>query len=728
MFDRARPRHVSHRCSLALTAALLGCSHGGAQSSGAQETSSITASMPTPPTVEARPHVVQSPNGDREDPYYWLRDDTRQDPDMLAYLEAENAYRDAMLSPVVGLQEELFNELVGRMKKDDADPPHFDRGYYYYSRVEEGKEYDILARKKGSLDAAEEIVLDQNERARGHDFYRNSGNKVSPNAKILAFAEDTVGRRQYVIRFRNLETGEVLEDEIVNANTSMAWAADSETLFYVEKDPVTLLGKRVRAHRLGTDPSADRMVYEEQDPTFYMSVGTTTDHRFVTINLSQTLATEIRYLPADQPEGTWQVLKARARDFEYAADHIGDRWVIRTNWQQPNFRLMEASDDAVTDPGSWREILSGDENTMISGFKLFDDHLVVRERRGGLTQLRVRDWSDGAERLVPTDEEVYTLSFDVNRDPGSDWFRYAYSSLVTPTSVYELNMKTGERRLLKRDEVLGGFDRNNYETTRVWAPARDGTRVPVSLVWRKGVARDGSAPLYQYAYGSYGSTVDPRFRGWVLSLLDRGFVFAIAHIRGGQIMGRQWYEDGKLLTKKNTFTDFIDVTRHLIAEGYCDPNKVSASGASAGGLLMGAIANMAPELYTVIVAGVPFVDVVTTMLDESIPLTTNEFDEWGNPKQKAYYDYMLSYSPYDNVEAKSYPAMLVTTGLWDSQVQYFEPAKWVARLRARKTDDNPLIFSVNMEAGHGGASGRFLRQKERAREIAFVLQQFGMVN
>ena len=459
-----------------------------------------------------------------------------------------------------------------------------------------------------------------------------------------------------------------------------------------------------------------------------MSVGTTADHKFVTIDLSQTVATELRYLPADTPDGEWKVLRARERGFEYAADHLGDRWVIRTNWQQPNFRLLEASDETVGDSNAWRELLSGDETTMIGGFELFDDHLVVRERSGGQTRLRVRDWKDGAQRLVPTDEEVYAISLDVNRDPGSDWVRYAYSSLVTPGSVYELNMKTGERRLLKRDEVLGGFDRANYETRRVWATARDGTRVPVSLVWRKGVAQDGTAPLYQYAYGSYGSTVDPRFRGWVLSLLDRGFVFAIAHVRGGQMMGRQWYEDGKLLTKKNTFTDFIDVTRFLIAEGYCDPAKVSASGASAGGLLMGAVANMAPELYTVIVAGVPFVDVVTTMLDESIPLTTNEFDEWGNPKQKAYYDYMLSYSPYDNVEAKGYPAMLVTTGLWDSQVQYFEPAKWVARLRARKTDDNPLVFSVNMEAGHGGASGRFLRQKETARELAFILQQFGMVD
>jgi oligopeptidase B len=669
---------------------------------------------------------VQSPNGDRNDDYYWLRDDARKDPEVLAYLEAENAYRDAMMAPVAALQQTLFDELVGRMKKDDAVPPHLDRGYHYYHRYEDGKEYRIVARKKGSLDAPEEVILDQNERAQGHDFYSNGDYEISPSGTLMAFAEDTVGRRQYVIRFKNLETGEILPDALPNANANMQWAADNKTLFYVEKDPVTLLGKRVKSHVLGTDPATDAVVYEENDPTFYMSVGETSDRRYMLIRLRHTVMSEVRVLAADDPGGTWTVFKPRERDVEYSLDHLEDRWIIRTNWKQRNFRLLEAKDAVASTPEAWTELASGDATTMIAGFAVFDDHLVIRERADGLTRLRIRDWDGGAERLVETDESVYTVQLGTNMETATDWLRYGYASRVTPNTTYEVNMKTGARRVLKRDEVLGGFDRDNYETRRVWAEARDGTKVPVSLVWRKGVAQDGTAPLYQYAYGSYGSSVDPRFRSSVLSLLDRGFVFAIAHVRGGQEMGRQWYEDGKLLTKKNTFTDFIDVTEFLVSEKYCDPKKVSAAGGSAGGLLMGAVANMRPDLYTAIVANVPFVDVVTTMLDESIPLTTNEFDEWGNPKQKAYYDYMLSYSPYDNVQAQAYPAMLVTTGLWDSQVQYFEPAKWVAKLRTLKTDDNALVFSVNMDAGHGGASGRFQRQEETAREYAFIFQQFGI--
>lgn len=708
-------------------AASLGCSKPAPDSPGStQPAPPASSTMSQPPTVPARPYLVRSPHGDRNDDYYWLRDDERKNPEVLAYLQAENAYRDAMMAPVAGLQETLFDELVGRMKKDDSAPPYADRGYLYYHRYEPGKEYRILARKKGSHSAPEEVILDQNQRAKGHDFYSNGAYQISPNGMLMAFAEDTVGRRQYVIRFKDLATGEVLADELPNAKANMRWAADNKTVFYIEKDPVTLLGKRVKSHVLGTDPATDAVVYEENDPTFYMSLDETSDHRFLILELSHTVMTEVRYLPAGDPGGSWRVFKPRERDFEYSVDHIGSRWIVHTNWKQTNFRLLQANDEVVGEPNRWEEIVSGDETTMIAGFQVFDDHLAIRERSAGLTRLRIRDWGTGAERIVDTDESVYTVQLGTNKETSTDWLRYSYASMVTPNTIYEANMKTGERRVLKRDEVLGGFDRTNYETKRVWTEARDGTKIPVSLVWRKGFEQDGTAPLYQYAYGSYGSSVDPRFRSGVLSLLDRGFVFAIAHVRGGQEMGRQWYEDGKLLSKKNTFTDFIDVTEFLVNEKYCDPRKVSAEGGSAGGLLMGAIVNMRPDLYTAVVAAVPFVDVVTTMLDESIPLTTNEFDEWGNPKQKAYYDYMLSYSPYDNVEAQDYPAMLVTTGLWDSQVQYYEPAKWVAKLRTLKTDDNPLVFSVNMDAGHGGASGRFQRQEETAREYAFILQQFGI--
>jgi len=705
----------------------MGCPASTPSSTATTNPSMSATDAPTPPKAETRPYVVKSPHGDRDDPYYWLRDDERKDPDVLAYLEAENAYRDAMMKPVEGLKQTLFEELVGRMKKTEEFVPHLDRGYYYTRRHEEGKEYAIVGRKKGSLDAEEEIILDQNERAKGHEFYSNGDYEVSPNENLLAFAEDTVGRRQYVIRFKDLSTGKVLEDEIPNAKASMQWAADNKTLFYVEKDPVTLLGKRVKAHVLGTPASEDRVVYEEADPTFYMSVGETSDRRYMVISLSHTVMSETRYLAANDPTGTWTVLKPRERDFEYSPDHIDGRWIVRTNWKQKNFRLMEARDEDVSKLDAWKEIASGDEKTLIAGFQVFDDHLVIRERSEGSTRLRIHDWKDGKERIVEVDESVYTIRLGTNRQTYTDWLRYEYESPVTPDTTYDFNMKTGERRMLKREEVLGGFDRENYATERVWAEARDGTKIPVSLVWRKGYEKNGSAPVLQYAYGSYGSSSDPTFRRNTLSLLDRGFLFAIAHVRGGQEMGRGWYEDGKLLKKKNTFTDFVDVTEFLVKEGYCDPKKVSAMGGSAGGLLMGAIANMRPDLYTAIVAAVPFVDVVTTMLDETIPLTTNEFDEWGNPKDKAYYDYMRSYSPYDQVEAKDYAAMLVTTGLWDSQVQYFEPAKWVAKLRAKKTDDNALVLSVNMDAGHGGASGRFRRQEETAREYAFILQQFGMV-
>jgi oligopeptidase B len=681
--------------------------------------------MATPPVAEQRPYEVVSPHGTRVDEYYWMRDDERKDPDVLAYLEAENSYKEAALAPVASTRQQLFDEIVARIDPQDVSVPSRDRGYYYYRRFEGDKEYAVHARKKGSLDAPEEIVLDGNHRAAGSDFYSFGGYRVSDDGKLVAFGEDKIGRRRYTIRFKDMTTGTLLPDAIENTTSSMAWAADGRTLFYVEKDPVTLLGVRVKKHVLGQDASKDELVYEEKDHSFYMNVGRTSDHRFLVIGLSSTVSNELRYLSAKDPNGEFRVFAPRERDHLYQADHIGKRWIVRTNWDATNYRLMEVADRRVGEKARWKNLIPHSKEVFISRFRLFEEHLVVQERSEGLQRLRIRDWKGKQENLVRSDEPAYSARIDVNPEQGTHLLRYGYTSLTTPDSVYEYDMRSGERKLLKRDKVLGGFDSEDYVTKREWATARDGTRVPISLVHRKDLEPRGENPLFIYAYGSYGASMDPSFRSHALSLLDRGFVYAIAHIRGGQEMGRAWYDQGKLLEKKNTFTDFIDVTEHLIAENYGAKDQVVASGGSAGGLLMGAIANMRPDLYRVVIAAVPFVDVVTTMLDESIPLTTNEFDEWGNPKDKAYYDYMLSYSPYDNVEAKDYPAMLVTTGLWDSQVQYFEPAKWVARLRARKTDDNALLFHINMEAGHGGASGRYRRQEERALQYAFALQQLG---
>lgn len=695
--------------------------------------STVTApnpQSPTPPVAERRAHAVESPHGTRDDPYYWLRDDKREDADMLAYLVAENRYRDAMLSHLDGLRKTLFDEIVGRIKQDDSSVPYKYRDYRYYRRYEPGKEYAIYARRKaGKADGPEQIMLDANELAKGHDFYQIGNSEISPGGQqLLAYAEDTVGRRKYTIRFKDLETGQTLPDRIEGTSGSMTWALDDRTLFYIERDPVTLLGVRVKKHVLGTDPAEDPVVYEEKDHSFYMGVSRTSDDAYVVIGLDSTVSNEYRYVRADKPDAPFEVFLPRERDHEHDVDHIGKRWIVRTNWEAKNFRLMEVSDRRVGDRKKWTELVPHRPGILVGSFALFDDYLVMGEQGEGLRRIRVRDWKGKREFLVESDEPAYSAYIGVNAETDTSVLRYGYTSLTTPSSVFEVDMKTGERTLLKQDPVLGGFDAANYQTERQWAVARDGTKVPVSIVYRKGFKKDGTAPLYQYSYGSYGSSSDPSFRSSILSLLDRGFVFAVAHIRGGQEMGREWYDDGKLLNKKNTFTDFIDVTKFLVEQKYAAPDKVVAMGGSAGGLLMGAVANMAPDAYRAIVAHVPFVDVVTTMLDESIPLTTNEFDEWGNPKQKPYYDYMLSYSPYDNVEAKAYPAMLVTTGLWDSQVQYFEPAKWVAKLRATKTDSNDLILHVNMDAGHGGKSGRFRRQEERALEYAFVLDQVGLAD
>ena len=684
----------------------------------------LAMSQPAPvaPVAPERPHVVASPHGDRSDPYYWLRDDTRTSPDVLAYLEAENTYLSQVMAPVDDLRRELLAELTARLAPDDAEPPYPMRGYAYASRFETGKEYRVLARTPRA-GGPEQVLLDQNLLAEGHAFFSLGQWDVSPDDKWLAYAVDTVGRRQYVTQFKNLETGETLPTRITGTAGNVVWAGDSRTVFYVEIDPQTLLTKRVKRHVVGTDPASDVLVYEEPDESFYLGVGRTIDEQYVCIGVRSTVSSESRCVAANDPTGTFRVLAPRERDFEYDVDHAGGRWVIRTNWQAKNFRLMEAADGTVGDRSTWREIVAHRDDVFLSGYQAFARHIAVEERRDGLQRLRVIDARTGESTDVASDQPAFVMTIGTNREEQTTTLRYVYESMTTPSTVYDLDMATGRCTLVKESPVLGGFDKANYDTDRLWVVARDGTRVPVSLAWRKGTPRDGTAPIYQYAYGSYGISMDPDFRADWVSLLDRGFVVAVAHIRGGQELGRHWYEDGKLLHKQNSFTDFIDVTRGLVAQKVGAADKVFAMGGSAGGLLMGAVANMAPELYRGIVAHVPFVDVVTSMLDESIPLTTNEFDEWGNPKEKAFYDYMLAYSPYDQVKRQPYPPILVTTGLWDSQVQYWEPAKWVARLRATKTGDAPLLLRTNMEAGHGGRSGRFARLEQVAIEYAFLLQQ-----
>ena len=685
-----------------------------------------TATVSAAPLAEQREHVVPAPAGDRVDPWYWLRDDERADADMLAYLEAENEYKEAMLAHTADLQEALVGELRGRIVEDDSTVPYYDRGYWYYTRFEEGKEYPIHARRKGSLDADEEIVLDVNKKAEGHDFYSAGSRDISMDGRYLAFLEDTVGRRQFELRIRDLETGEIT-DAGIRGVSSVAWSADNRFLFYVANHPETLRSWQVRRLDLGADqPGEGEVVYQEDDTAFYTGLTRSTSNEWIMIYLSSTVSSEMHVLPSDQPEEDFQVFSPRERDHEYLADHLEDRWIIRTNFQAPNFRIMEVDLAEHADRDQWRDVIAHSDDIFIEGFAAMQQFLAVGERSDGLRRIRILDWESDESSVLEFDEPAYAAYLVQNVDQSSDKLRYIYTSMTTPAQTWDLNVTTGERELLKQQEVPGDFDAEDYVTLRLWVEARDGTRVPVSLMHHVDTRLDGSAPLYQYAYGSYGRSSDPTFSTNRLSLVDRGFVFAIAHVRGGQEMGRHWYDQGRLLNKRNTFYDFIDVTRHLVDEGLVDGERVFAMGGSAGGLLMGAVANLAPELYRGLVAHVPFVDVVTTMLDESIPLTTNEFDEWGNPQNPEYYEYMLSYSPYDNVTEQEYPALLVTTGLWDSQVQYWEPAKWVARLRVMRTDDNPLLLHTNMEAGHGGASGRFRRMEQTAMEYAFLLDLAGL--
>jgi len=683
---------------------------------------SCVPSEPVAPVAGKKPVELEMHGDVRIDDYYWLRE--RTNPEVLSYLEAENAYTKAVMAKTEALQEELYNELKDRIQPDESTVPALDNGYYYYRRYENDLEYPIYCRRKGSLEAPEEIMLDVNQVAEGHDFTSVRGLRVSPDTRLMTWALDTVGRRKYTVFLKDLETGEAMSDVIPEVTGNLVWANDSRTVFYAKQDPETLRSYQVFRHRLGTDPAEDALIFEEADPTFSVYVSKTRSEKFILIHSRQTLTSEVHFLDADDPDGDLRVVAPRERGVEYSVSEAGGRFIIRTNLEAPNFRLMVAP---VKSPGReyWREmpVAPARDDVFLQGVEVFRDFMVLTEREKGLRRLRVMPADGGEEFEVRFDEPAYVTWVDENHEFDTGVLRYGYSSLNTPETIYEIDLTTRERTLLKQEQVLGGFDSANYTVERLMAPARDGVEVPISLVYRTGAERDGSNPALLYAYGSYGSSMEAWFRPDVVSLLDRGFVFAIAHIRGGQEMGRWWYEDGKLLKKKNTFTDFIDCGRCLVEQGYTSPNRLFARGGSAGGLLMGAVSNMAPELFAGIIANVPWVDVVTTMLDDDIPLTTAEFDEWGDPKQPEYYDYMLSYSPYDNVEAKNYPAMLVTTALEDSQVQYFEPAKWVAKLRATKTDDNPLLFTCEMAAaGHGGVSGRFKRNRETALEYAFMLE------
>jgi len=673
-----------------------------------------------PPTVEKEPKEFIAHGDKRIDEYYWLNQ--RDNPKVLNYLQAENAYLDTLMSGTKELREKLFKEMKGRIKEKDESLPYKDNGYWYYSRFEEGKQYPIFCRKKGTLEAPEEILIDQNKMAEGFKYFSIGGRSVSDNNELLAFTEDSVSRRLYGLRIKNLVTGTIYPENIANVEGgTIAWAADNKTIFYVRKDVTTLLGYQIWRHELGTDPSKDVMVYEEKDNRFYIGVYRTKSKKFIAIFSSMNqVSTEYRLLEAARPAGSFKVFEPRKENFQYHIEHFNDRFYVLTDWNAPNFRLMQTP-ESKTGKANWKEVIPHRKNVFISNMLVFKNHLVLGEMKDALNQLRVINLNSKKDYYITFPEAVYASFQHVNPDYNTNVLRFSYTSMTTPGSIYDFNMDTQQRELKKQTEVLGGFKSADYTSERLWATVRDGVKVPISLVYKKGMKKDGSNPLLLYAYGSYGSSTSPSFNSNVISLLDRGFVYAIAHVRGGQEMGRQWYDQGHLFNKKNTFFDFIDCGEFLIKENYTVKEHLYASGGSAGGLLMGGIVNFRPDLWHGVVADVPFVDVLTTMSDPSIPLTTGEYKEWGNPADSAEYFYMKSYSPYDNVEKKAYPNMLVTTGLHDSQVQYFEPAKWVAKLRELKTDNNKLLFKINMDAGHGGASGRFDYLKEKAWQYAFYL-------
>jgi len=676
-----------------------------------------------PPVADMIPVNLETHGHVRNDNYFWMKE--RENPKVMEYLKAENAYLDTMMASTRPLQEKLFEEIKGRIKQTDMSVPYKLDDYVYYTRFEDGKEYPIYCRKEAADDAKEQILVDANELARGRGFLSVGGREISSGQNLLAYGVDTVGRRFYTIYFKNLATGEILNESISSVTGNMAWANDNKTLFYTKQDPTTLRWSMIYRHMLGTDPDTDELVYEEKDETFSSYVFKTKSKKYIMIGSEQTLSSEFRYLDASSPTAEFQIIEPRGRDHEYDVNHFENHFYIKTNLNAKNFRLMRTH-VTVTGKEHWNEVIPHRTEVLLDGFEIFKDYLVLSERKNGLKQIRIMPWSGSGEHYLQFEEQAYAAFISINPDFNTQLVRYMYSSLTTPNSVYDYNMSTREKTLLKRDEVLGGYDPQNYQAERRYAKAGDDVLIPISVVYRKGIMKNGANPCLLYGYGSYGASMDASFSSIRVSLLDRGFVFALAHIRGGQEMGRSWYEDGKLLKKKNTFTDFVACAEYLINEKYTNSSRLFIQGGSAGGLLIGAVVNMHPELFKGAIAQVPFVDVVTTMLDESIPLTTSEYDEWGNPNDKTYFEYMLSYSPYDNVEAKEFPNLFVTTGLHDSQVQYWEPAKWVAKVRAMKRDNNLLLLRTNMEAGHGGASGRYKRYREIAQEYAFLLSLLGI--
>ena len=683
----------------------------------------------TAPVADKKEHWRNLHDDKVLDEYYWMYDYFGKGPDstkVVDYLKAENTYLDEVMGGTKQFQADLFAEMKARIKEKDESVPVFKNGYFYYTRTEDGKQYYKYCRKKANLNAPEEILLDVDQMAEGHPYYAATGFEVSEDNKLLAFGVDLVSRRQYTIHVKNLETGEILKDEIQNTEGDPCWANDNQTIFYTAKNPVTLLSEKIQRHKLGTDPVKDILVYEEKDKSNYIHVEKSKNNKYIFIVSEATLSSEYRMIDASRPNDIFHIFQPRMKDVLYSVIPLANKFLILTNKDgAKNFKIMECQ-FGKTEAAKWKEVVPTRSEVLLQGIEEFKDFIVINERKDGLVKLRIRKLKDNSEHYLDFGEPAYSANFGANPEYNSNVLRYGYTSLTTPSSTYDYNMDTKVKTLKKQLEVLGGYNSKDYVTERIYATAKDGTKVPVSLVYKKGFMKDGSAPLLLYGYGSYGINMDASFSSTRLSLLNRGFVFAIAHIRGGQEMGRQWYEDGKLMKKQNTFTDFIDCGRYLIAEKYTSVGHLYAMGGSAGGLLMGAVANMAPDLWHGIIAQVPFVDVVNTMLDESIPLTTNEFDEWGNPKEKDAYFYMKSYSPYENVEKKNYPNILVTTGLHDSQVQYFEPAKWVAKLRDMKTDQNILLLHTNMDFGHGGASGRFDYLKDIALNFAFLFTLEGI--
>ena len=678
-----------------------------------------------PPKATIIPHQLEKHGHIRTDNYYWLNQ--RENPEVIDYLNQENEYYKQATAHTATFQQDLFQEMKARIKEDDESVPYFYNGYYYITRFEKGKDYPIHSRKKGSLQAKEEILFDCNEMAKGYAYFNLAGLSISEDNIWVSFGIDTVSRRQYTIQIKNLVTGEILPIKIENTTGGATWAGDNKTLFYSRKDEQTLRADKIYKHKVGTNASEDALVYFEKDETFDVSVYKSKSKKYLIITSSSTLTTEYQTVLSTTPDGKFKVFQKRIRGLEYSMSHFGDHFYIVTNKDKAtNFKLMKTP-EKETLKENWVDVIPHREDVLLEDIDIFKDYLVVSERFNGLNAIRIMPWSGKGEYYLPFDNETYMAYTTTNLDFDTAILRYGYQSLATPASVIDFNMKTKEKVILKEQEVLGGkFDKKNYKEERLWATAKDGTRVPISLVYRKEIKPNGENPLLLYAYGSYGATMDCHFSTVRLSLLDRGFIYAIAHIRGGEDLGRVWYEEGKLMKKQNTFTDFIDCSQFLIDENYTSAQHLYAEGGSAGGLLMGAIINMAPNLYNGVVAQVPFVDVVTTMLDETIPLTTGEYDEWGNPNVKKYYNYMLSYSPYDNVVAQDYPNLYISSGLHDSQVQYWEPAKWVAKLRILKTDNNQLYLDTNMEAGHGGASGRFEALKEIAKEYSFLLDLEGI--